>query len=74
MIVKSWKLQWAEHVARMEQARNVYREFGGGGKRQLAKSPLGRLRKKWRIKFRIGVWEVHCEVERTGMFNGRFWY
>jgi hypothetical protein len=39
-IIKSRRMRWAGHVARMGEKRNVYRLLAG-------KRPLGRPRRKW---------------------------
>jgi hypothetical protein len=43
-IIKSRRMRWADHVARMGEKRNAYRLLVGrpGGKR-----PLGRPRRRW---------------------------
>jgi hypothetical protein len=40
-MIKSRKMRWAEHVARMEEKRNAYRILVG---KQEGKRPLGRPR------------------------------
>jgi hypothetical protein len=60
-IIKSRRMRWAGHVARMGEKRNVYRLLVGKpeGKRQ-----LGRPRRKWidNIKMDL-VHIVQCGVE-----------
>jgi hypothetical protein len=55
-VVKSRRMRWAGHVARMEEGRGVYRVLVGkpGGKR-----PLGRPRRRWEdnIKMIFRKWE-----------------
>ena len=41
--LKSRRLRWAGHVARMEQSRNAYRVLVG---KPEGKRPLGRLRRR----------------------------
>jgi hypothetical protein len=43
-IIKSRRIQWAGHVARMEEKRNVYRLLAG---KPEGKRPLGRPRYRW---------------------------
>jgi len=45
-VIKSRRMSWAGHVARVGEGRGVYRDLVGnpGGKR-----PLGRPRRRWRI-------------------------
>ena len=42
--LKSRRLRWAGHVARMEQFRNAYRVLVG---KPESKRPLGRPRRRW---------------------------
>jgi hypothetical protein len=52
-IIKSRKMRWAWHVARMREKGNQYRIFVGKPK---GKRPLGRPRRRWvdNIKMKIG--------------------
>jgi hypothetical protein len=43
-IIKSWRMRWAGHVARMWEKRNAYRLLVG---KPEGKRPLGRLRCRW---------------------------
>jgi hypothetical protein len=43
-VVKSRRMRWAGHVARMEEDRGVHRVWVG---KPEGKRPLGRLRRKW---------------------------
>jgi len=43
-VIKSRKMRWAGHVARMEERRGVYRVLVGKPER---KSPLWRPRRRW---------------------------
>jgi hypothetical protein len=43
-IIKSRRISWAGHVARMGEKRNVYRLLVG---KPEGKRPLGRLRRRW---------------------------
>jgi hypothetical protein len=55
-VVKSRRMRWAGHVARMRDGRRVYRDLVGQPE---AKRPLGRLRLILRWIFRewdVGVW------------------
>jgi hypothetical protein len=53
-MIKSRRMTWAGHVARMGAKRNAYRILVGKPER---KRPLGRLRHKWvnNIKMDLGV-------------------
>jgi hypothetical protein len=43
-IIKSRRMRWEGHVARMGEKRNAYRLFVGNPE---GKRPLGRLRRSW---------------------------
>ena len=53
--LKSRRMRWAGHVARMGEERGVYRVLVGKGKR-----PLGRLRRRWVENIRMDLQEVGC--------------
>jgi hypothetical protein len=52
-VIKSRRMKWAGHVARMGEGRNVYRVLVG---RSEGKRPLGRPRRRWEdsIKMNLG--------------------
>ena len=54
-VIKSRRLRWAGHVARMEERRGAYRALVGkpGGRR-----PLGRLRRGWEDNIKMGLREL----------------
>ena len=56
-VIKSRRMRWAGHVARMGEERVVYRDLLGkpGGKRQ-----LGRPRRRWVDNIRTDLQEVGC--------------
>ena len=49
--LKSRRLRWAGHIARMEQSRNAYRVLVGKSE---GKRPLGRPRHRWEDNIRMG--------------------
>jgi len=57
LVVKSRRMRWAGHVARMVEGRSVPRVLVG---KPEGKRPLGRPRHRWRIILRwiFGKWEV----------------
>jgi hypothetical protein len=57
-VIKSKRMRWAGHVARVGEERGAYRIVVGkpGGKR-----PLGRPRRRWVDNIRIDLQEVGCE-------------
>ena len=56
--LKSRRLRWAGHVARMEQSRNAYRVLVG---KLEGKRPLGRSRHRWEDKIKMDLSEVGCD-------------
>ena len=56
-VIKSRRMRWVGHVARMGEGRGVYRFLMGKpeGKRQ-----LGRSRRRWVDNIKMGVQEVGC--------------
>ena len=68
-VIKSRRMRWAEHVARMGEERGVYRIFVGKpeGKRR-----LGRPRRRWVDNIRMNLQEVGCGyVDWTGLAQDR---
>ena len=56
--LKSRRLRWAGHVARMEQFRNTYRVLVG---KPESKRPLGRSRRRWEDNIKMNLREVGCD-------------
>jgi hypothetical protein len=54
-IMKSRRMRWTGHVARMGEKRNVYRLFVGKSE---TRRPLGRPRRRWADKIRMDLVEV----------------
>ena len=54
-VIKSRKMGWAGHVARMGEERGVYRVLVG---KPEGKRPLGRPRRRWVDNIRIDLQEV----------------
>ncbi|KAJ4434112.1 hypothetical protein ANN_16432 [Periplaneta americana] len=53
--IKSRRLRWAGHVARMDESRNLYRMLVG---RLEEKRPLGRPRRRWEDNIKMDLREV----------------
>jgi hypothetical protein len=53
-IIKSRRMRWAGHVARMGEKRNVYRLFVG---KPEGKRPLGRPRRRWIDNIKMDILE-----------------
>jgi hypothetical protein len=58
-IIKSRRMRWAEHVARMGEKRNVYRLLVG---KPEGKRPLGRSRRKWIDNIKMDLLETGLSV------------
>jgi hypothetical protein len=54
-MIKSRRMRWAGHVARMGETRNVYRILVG---KPEGKSPLGRPRRAWANNIKIDLREI----------------
>jgi hypothetical protein len=55
MAIKSRRMRWAGHVARMGQGRGVYRVFVGSPE---CKRPLGRPRRSWEDNIKLDLREI----------------
>ena len=56
-VIKSRRMRWAGHVARMGEEKRVYRVLVGKPER---KRPLGRPRRRWVDNIRMDLQEVGC--------------
>ena len=56
-VIKSRRLRWAGHVARMGEERGMYRVLVG---KPEEKRPLGRPRGRWVDNIRMDLQEVGC--------------
>ena len=66
-VIKSRRMRWAGHVARMGEMRGVYRVGKPEGKR-----PLGRPRRRWVDNIRMDLQEVVCgHVDCIGLAQDR---
>jgi hypothetical protein len=54
-VIKSRRMRWAGHVARMEEGRCVYRFLVG---RPEGKRPLGRTRRRWEDNIKMDLREI----------------
>jgi hypothetical protein len=57
LVIKSRRMRWAGHVARMGERRSVYGVLVG---KTEGKRPLGRPRRRWEDNIKIGLQEVGC--------------
>ena len=67
-VIKSRRMRWAGHVARMGEERGAYRVLVG---KTEGKRPLGRPRRKW-VDMRMDLQEVGCGyVDWIGLAQDR---
>ena len=59
-VIKSRRMRWAGHVARMGEGRVVYRVLVG---KPEGKRPLGRPRRRWQDNIRMDLQEVGLGYE-----------
>jgi hypothetical protein len=64
-VIKSRRMRWAEHVARVGEIRGVYRVLVG---KPEGKRPLGRPRRRWEDNIKMDLQEVGC-----GVWTGSSW-
>ena len=57
MVIKSRRVRWAGHVARMGEERGVYSVLVG---KPEVRRPLGRPRRRWVDNIRMDLQEVGC--------------
>ena len=56
-VIKSRRMRWAGHMARMGEERGVYRVLVG---KPEGRRPLGKLRRRWIDNIRMDLQEVGC--------------
>jgi hypothetical protein len=63
--IKSRRMRWVGHVARMEEGRKVYKVLVG---KTEGKRPLGRPRRRWKDEIRIDLRDISwgCGVDSSG--------
>ena len=54
-VIKSRRLRWAGHVARMEKGRSAFKILTG---KPTGKRPLGRPRRRWEDNIRMDLEEI----------------
>jgi hypothetical protein len=75
-VVKSRRMRWAGHVARIGEERGVHRVLVG---KPEGKRPLGRPRHRWEDNIKMdlhevgGVVETGCSRIRIGTGGGHLW-
>jgi hypothetical protein len=54
-VIKSRRLRWAVHIARMEEGRSSFKLLTG---QPTGKRPLGRPRRRWEDNIRMDLEEI----------------
>ena len=54
-MIKSRRLRWTDHVARIEEGRSAFKILTG---KPTGKRPLGRPRRKWEDTIRMDLEEI----------------
>ena len=65
-VIKTRRMRWVGHVARMGERRGVYRVLV---RKSEGKRPLGRPRRRWEDNVKMDLQEVGCEghgLDRAG--------
>jgi len=60
-LIKSRRMGWAGHVARIGERRVVYRVLGG---KPMGKRPLGRPRHRWKDNIKVDLQEMVYEGKK----------
>ena len=66
-VIKSKRLRWAGHVARMEECRSAFKILTG---KRTGKRPLGRPGRRWEDNIRMDFKEI-CFNTRIGFIRLR---
>ena len=64
LVMKSRRMRWVGHTARMGERRDVYRVLVG---KPEGKNPLGRPRRRWEDNIKIDLQEMGCGVAWSGL-------
>jgi hypothetical protein len=68
-MIKSRRMRWAGHVARMGEKRNAYRILVA---KPEGRKPLGKSRRKWVDNVKIDLREIGCDgVDRVDLAQDR---
>ena len=62
-VIKSRKLRWAGHLARMEEGRSACKMLAG---KHTGKRPLGRPRRRWEDNIRMDLKRNRYQYEDLG--------
>jgi hypothetical protein len=62
-MIKSRRMRWAGHVARMGEGRGIYRVLVG---RPKSKRPLGRPRRRWEDNIKMDLRDIGIDGDSAG--------
>ena len=65
-VIKSRRMRWAGHVARMGEESGVYRVLVG---KPEGRRPLGRPRRRWVYNIRMDLQDVECGMWVCGIYG-----
>jgi hypothetical protein len=68
-VIKSRRMRWARHVARMREKRGVYRILVG---RSEGRRPLGRPRRRWDDNIKMDLQEVGWGMDWIKLVQDRY--
>ena len=60
-VIRSRRLVWAGHVARMNEGRNAFKMLSG---KPTGKRPLGRSRRTWEDNIRMDIKEIDINTRK----------
>ena len=70
-VIKSIRLRWAGHVARMEEGRSAFKILTG---KPIGKRPLGRSRRRWEDDIRMNLEEIGINANWVDLAQDRnYW-
>ena len=71
-LIKSRRLRWAGHVARMEEGRSAFNILTS---KPIGKRPLGRPRRRWEDNIRMDLEEIGNNAENwvDSAQNSNYW-
>ena len=67
-VIKSRRLRWAGHVARMEEGRSAFKILTG---EPTGERPLGKSKRRWENNFRIELKKKYVSIRGIGLIRLR---
>ena len=69
-MIKSRRLRWAGHVARMEESGRAFKVLTA---KPTGKRPLGKLRRRWEDNIRINLKEISISTRINSAQDRYYW-